>query len=69
MPHWSAGPTASAAGPTASEADDAVTIGDSAPAPPKRRDVYCYFDNDAKVKAPFDALRLYGLLADRRAGA
>jgi uncharacterized protein YecE (DUF72 family) len=22
------------------------------------RDVYCYFDNDAKVKAPFDAARL-----------
>jgi len=29
-------------------------------APPSRRsrDVYCYFDNDMKVKAPFDALRL-----------
>jgi uncharacterized protein YecE (DUF72 family) len=29
-------------------------------APPRRRsrDVYCYFDNDMKVKAPFDALRL-----------
>ncbi|WP_426702777.1 DUF72 domain-containing protein [Rhodanobacter sp. Col0626] len=28
--------------------------------PPKResRDVYCYFDNDAKVKAPFDAIKL-----------
>jgi len=24
----------------------------------KRRDVYCYFDNDAKVHAPFDALEL-----------
>jgi uncharacterized protein YecE (DUF72 family) len=22
------------------------------------RDVYCYFDNDAKVKAPFDARKL-----------
>ena len=22
------------------------------------RDVYCYFDNDVKVKAPFDARRL-----------
>jgi len=31
----------------------------------KRRDVYCYFDNDAKVKAPFDALRLIELLGDR----
>jgi uncharacterized protein YecE (DUF72 family) len=28
--------------------------------PPKRtsRDIYCYFDNDVKVKAPFDARRL-----------
>lgn len=28
-----------------------------APAPPPRksRDVYCYFDNDMKVHAPFDA--------------
>jgi uncharacterized protein YecE (DUF72 family) len=25
-------------------------------------DVYCYFDNDAKVKAPFDALTLMGKL-------
>lgn len=34
-------------------------------APPRRgsRDVYCYFDNDAKVHAPFDARRLIGLLA------
>ena len=32
----------------------------SAAAAPKRaaRDVYCYFDNDVKVKAPFDARRL-----------
>ena len=32
--------------------------------PPKRRcrDVYCYFDNDIKVKAPFDAKRLIGKL-------
>ncbi|HXS51938.1 MAG TPA: DUF72 domain-containing protein [Usitatibacter sp.] len=29
------------------------------PAPTRKgRDVYCYFDNDAKVKAPFDAMRL-----------
>lgn len=26
------------------------------------RDVYCYFDNDAKVKAPFDAQRLMARL-------
>lgn len=31
------------------------------PAAP-RRDVYCYFDNDIKVRAPFDARRLMALL-------
>jgi uncharacterized protein YecE (DUF72 family) len=32
----------------------------SSKAPPKRasRDVFCYFDNDVKVRAPFDARRL-----------
>ena len=34
-----------------------------APAPrAARRDVYCYFDNDAKVRAPFDARALYDRL-------
>ena len=28
------------------------------PAPAPARDVYCYFDNDIKVHAPYDALRL-----------
>jgi len=28
----------------------------------RRGDVYCYFDNDAKVKAPFDAMTLMGKL-------
>jgi uncharacterized protein YecE (DUF72 family) len=32
------------------------------PAARKSRDVYCYFDNDAKVRAPFDALKLRGRL-------
>ncbi|MFD2367103.1 DUF72 domain-containing protein [Pseudoduganella sp. GCM10020061] len=38
--------------------DDARTV--SALAPPKRasRDVFCYFDNDIKVHAPYDAHRL-----------
>ena len=30
-------------------------------------DVYCYFDNDAKVKAPFDAARLMERLGIGRA--
>jgi uncharacterized protein YecE (DUF72 family) len=38
----------------------------SSKAPPKRasRDLYCYFDNDIKVHAPFDARRLTALLAE-----
>jgi uncharacterized protein YecE (DUF72 family) len=28
----------------------------------RSRDLYCYFDNDVKVRAPFDADRLMGLL-------
>ncbi|QBI02069.1 DUF72 domain-containing protein [Pseudoduganella albidiflava] len=36
----------------------------TAAAPPKRasRDIYCYFDNDIKVHAPFDARRLLARL-------
>jgi uncharacterized protein YecE (DUF72 family) len=39
--------------------DDAALI-DQNQAPPRRkhRDVFCYFDNDIKVKAPFDARKL-----------
>ena len=33
------------------------------PPPRKSRDVYCYFDNDVKVRAPFDARRLIEKLA------
>lgn len=42
--------------------DDARLI--SAKAAPKRasRDVFCYFDNDVKVHAPFDAKRLIAML-------
>ncbi|MBD9367786.1 DUF72 domain-containing protein [Xanthomonas sp. XNM01] len=45
------------------EPDDARRISGTDPARRQRRDVYCYFDNDAKVDAPFDAQRLYRLLA------
>jgi uncharacterized protein YecE (DUF72 family) len=41
---------------------DARLMSDSAPPTRKRRDVYCYFDNDIKVRAPFDAQRLMELL-------
>ncbi|MDC8759921.1 DUF72 domain-containing protein [Janthinobacterium fluminis] len=37
---------------------DARRISDSEPARHASRDVFCYFDNDIKVKAPFDAWRL-----------
>jgi len=44
------------------EPEDARRIS-QAPAPRRaKRDVYCYFDNDIKVKAPFDAKRLIGKL-------
>jgi uncharacterized protein YecE (DUF72 family) len=45
---WSAG----------SQPDDARCISDLPPPKRSSRDVYCYFDNDIKVKAPFDARRL-----------
>ena len=35
----------------------------------RTRDVYCYFDNDAKVKAPFDAANLARTLGMPLAGA
>ncbi|HEX4381157.1 MAG TPA: DUF72 domain-containing protein, partial [Candidatus Acidoferrum sp.] len=38
-------------------------ITDRAPRKRARRDVYVYFDNDAKVRAPFDAKNLISRLA------
>ena len=40
------------------EPDDAQRISSKPPPRRRSRDVYCYFDNDAKVHAPFDARRL-----------
>lgn len=37
---------------------DAHLISNKEPTSRKSRDVYCYFDNDIKVKAPFDARKL-----------
>ena len=37
----------------------------SQPAEPQPRDVYVYFDNDAKVRAPFDALALISKIRER----
>jgi uncharacterized protein YecE (DUF72 family) len=44
------------------EPAEAEKIADLPPPPRKRRDVYCYFDNDVKVHAPFDAKRLTEML-------
>ncbi|MCW7538663.1 DUF72 domain-containing protein [Aquabacterium sp. A7-Y] len=49
---WSAG----------SQPADARLISDQPPETLPARDVYCYFDNDAKVHAPFDAMRLRAML-------
>jgi uncharacterized protein YecE (DUF72 family) len=43
--------------------DDARLVSAVAPAKAKSRDVYCYFDNDIKVRAPFDAQRLTALVS------
>jgi uncharacterized protein YecE (DUF72 family) len=40
------------------EPADARRISSGGPPSCTTRDVYCYFDNDAKVRAPFDAQRL-----------
>jgi uncharacterized protein YecE (DUF72 family) len=42
--------------------DDARLVSSAPPPKAKRRDVYCYFDNDIKVRAPFDAKRLMALV-------
>jgi uncharacterized protein YecE (DUF72 family) len=41
-----------------SEPTDARRISKAPPPARRSRDVYCYFDNDVKVKAPFDARKL-----------
>jgi uncharacterized protein YecE (DUF72 family) len=43
---------------TGFEPADAKRISATAPQKRASRDIYCYFDNDIKVKAPFDAKRL-----------
>jgi len=43
---------------TGAQPRDAVVISKKRAKARKSRDVYCYFDNDAKVKAPFDAMKL-----------
>jgi uncharacterized protein YecE (DUF72 family) len=45
-----------------SQVDDARLIVQGPPPKSAGRDVYCYFDNDIKVHAPFDAHKLAGLV-------
>ena len=47
------------------EPKDAQRVCNPAPRSPGSRDVYCYFDNDAKVHAPFDAGTLMSRLEVR----
>lgn len=47
---------------TGGQPEQARLASGKAPARRKSRDVYCYFDNDIKVRAPQDALRLMALL-------
>lgn len=63
LERWASRIRAWAAG---SQPGDAHCIAAAAAAPAARsRDVYCYFDNDIKVKAPFDAQRLISMLGRR----
>lgn len=55
LDRWAARITAWSQG---GQPEDAHLISDQAPSSRKSRDVYCYFDNDIKVKAPFDARKL-----------
>lgn len=48
-----------------SEPRDAQRIASKAPKAKTARDVFCYFDNDKKVRAPFDAARLASRLNGR----
>lgn len=49
--------------------DDARLISSTKPRPRVARDVFCYFDNDQKVRAPFDARRLMERFGLAPAGA
>jgi len=55
LDRWAARVRAWAAG---GEPEDARRLGPPAPPAPGGRDVYVYFDNDAKVRAPVDAIAL-----------
>jgi uncharacterized protein YecE (DUF72 family) len=59
LDHWAARITAWAGG---QQPADAKLISRDPPPHRSSRDIYCYFDNDIKVHAPFDAQRLMARL-------
>lgn len=59
LDHWAARIRAWAAG---GQPADARLISDQPPPRRASRDIYCYFDNDIKVRAPFDAQHLIARL-------
>lgn len=59
LQHWQQRIATWAAG---GQPDDAELIDASHPPRRRPRDVYCYFDNDVKVRAPYDARALRELL-------
>ena len=59
---WAERATAWALG---SEPPDAVRAADPASIERRPRDVFVYFDNDAKVRAPYDAMGLIGRVRER----
>ncbi len=63
LDHWAARIRSWSAG---KQPRDAALITTSPPPRRAQRDVYVYFDNDRKVKAPFDAMRLAERLAPKR---
>lgn len=62
LAHWASRIQMWAAG---GQPDDAALISKVQPARRSSRDVFCYFDNDKKVQAPFDARRLMKLVDAR----
>ncbi|HEU5409411.1 MAG TPA: DUF72 domain-containing protein [Candidatus Acidoferrales bacterium] len=48
------------------ESSEPGRVGKSNTTKHKKRDVYVYFDNDSKVRAPFDAMKLRELLTEMR---
>ncbi|WP_431096456.1 DUF72 domain-containing protein [Polaromonas aquatica] len=64
LDRWAARISAWASG---GEPEDAHHISNLRPRVRSTRDVYCYFDNDQKVRAPFDARRLTERLMPKEA--